>query len=276
MKLSILLILVSSTAALADPPALDYWVQDAQKQVTFAARPSVQVNLMTIAVDPSDYGQLNVSLSYDHNPEAQAEITALQAKFPGYQLARAMLDADGPLTLAIPSIGLDQPMAVSVSPNGPWFDFTTYLTQAQTVALKTALQSDPNAAAVTGNIQAAVPFPKIVEHVELGTDTCDRLVSGGTDLYSVMLEYSGVLQTIAGMTFQYATTSDALKRSVLDSCVDVSSASVSSFDALLAIPVAEKADKTRPYGETTQQVPSAVPLAVKYDLSVTLGGGPSS
>ncbi len=263
---------VLSQAARAAEGALmsAQWVRDDLKQVFVAPKPLLKIMLTAIHTEEDYWDRLTIETTY-RNPALAEEIDKLQAKYPKYQLSRAVLSSSDQYRLVIPALGVDQSVETMPGSEGPYMTYDVFLSRSKSAALRKALASDANAIQVFGNAIATVPTMKTVERFELGREYCDRLLKGDGTVYSVVKNFTEVSKSLAGLKIQFASTREALQRSLLDRCVDLSEVGVvDSFKKLLGLRVNQRSADVRIVGETRQDVESDQKIELLFDVQKTI------
>lgn len=244
------------------------WVIEEQKTVYFAPQPKLQVSVQQIAASDEYWDSLDVEMKYQASlTEKQAE--ALQRKYPGYQIRRVVLGSQGEFQLEIPSAKIHETLSLSQAVDGPYLSWRAFISRAASKTVRAAIQK-PGFLSLTGNIKASVPQVKVMERVELGLSVCEELTRKDGRIFDVFKSFAAISQKIDRSSTKYTTTREALKKSVLENCVEIDSVeNAQSFRELLSARVIPKKPASRPYGETKLETVADQAFGLKYQLELS-------
>jgi hypothetical protein len=262
------LILMALWALAQGAPSLaatlpDHWINEQEKSIYFAPRPELQTKLTRLEADDDYWDQLEVDLVYSGNA-MRAQIQALQAAYPGYKANRIVLSRETDHEITIPSLNLKVLVPTLPGQEGPYFQYTTFVSRSQSKKVETAYKA-PDFVQIQGSVRAYVPEIKTVERIEIGSEVCDELVGGESSVFSLMKAYQLVLNRVDALSMKYPGTRDSLKRSVLDSCIELIEGNrIDNFSSLMSLQVTKRSGGRRPFGETRRVVsePKSIPLTV--------------
>lgn len=275
VRMWMVLSLVQSAAALstviaAEVPVPRHWVNAAKKRVDYVPSATLKVVLAHNGGNDETWDSLSLDLGYG-GTAGRSQFEALQAKYPGYEIRRAVLSRRSNYVVSIPSLGIQETIETKAGIEGPYFQYSAFIPKSKSERVRLAVQNDEAAVQVSGELTAQLPVNRVIERKELGEAVCEELVRGGVKVGDVLLKLPHAFARAEGLGARYPSTVMALKRSILNQCLELeSNDSIRSFKELLEISVSRKGG-ARLVGETWGEVPeaTAVPLAYVSERQVT-------
>jgi len=257
-------ILLTSPCKAATTP-MQSWVNEDTKTVYFLPNPILKIRLNHLGADENYWDQLSIDFSYtETNPESNQAAKALEAEYPGYLFQRVLISGVEQPSISIPSLGMHESVEMKEAAEGPYYHQIYYIPKSKSDAVRAAY-TDASFIALTGKVKFSIPSKKTVESIDLDSETCDQLTSSGNDLASVVQQYAIFSKQLDRMGIQYKTTKEALAKSVLMNCLDLTAPiSIQSFRELLNLRIQTRRGSIKIHGETAKTVMNEVDAPFQY------------
>jgi hypothetical protein len=264
------LIFISSSFAVTNKQPFKVWVDQDKKVVHFLPNPVLKLTLAKLEVDEDYWAQLSINYSYaDKAGDYEENGAELKRKYPGYKFAKVLVNDVINEHLSIPVLGLDSDIKFMLSMDGPYYRETVFVPKNKMNMVEKAIK-DPKFIKITGNLKINVPVLKTLEKGVLPATTCDVLLTEDQTVYSLLGQFSQVVNKISEMNLKYESTKVTLKNQVLSQCLAVPSAvQIGSFAELMNLKLEKKVVSNDFIAETKGNVFSDVQVPINgEDLSI--------
>jgi hypothetical protein len=216
--------------------AASYWINEEQKVIHFAPRATLEVVNQEVKADLDQWYLLSVELKYDYS-SIQDQMNVLKRNFPGYRLQKVVMNKNGGIEVALPSLGIRETIDPSPGIEGPYFTLTRLLPKSAKKSLEKVLENLGTEVVVEGRYQANVPVEKLVEQVEISSQICEKFGKGEGSVLSAMRNYPIIVKAVEEAAKQVKSR-ELLLEQILSTCLELKrDAEISSFQELLQIPL---------------------------------------
>jgi hypothetical protein len=259
-------------AAEPEAAASSHWAKPDQQKVYYSATPKLEVRLAHLGADDDYWDQLDISVRYD-GASLEHQAAQLRDRYPGLRVHRAVAEASGEWVIRVPALGKVERIKAVQSQDGPYVNLTYFVPRERSAALRTALKNGRAAAvSIEGRLSVTIPDHRVVERVELGPEACSGFTREGRTLYHALRAFATMERELDGRPFKYESTREGLKRSILETCVELPAPrEARSFKELLSSEIETGGrEAARPFGETRMVSPAQEAAPFRYELSLQI------
>ncbi len=239
---------LSERKALAQLP--EHWVDHEKKTVYYSPDLDLKQQLIHVGIDENRWDILMVSLKYNIST-GQSQTNLLMNEYPNYLAAKVLSQKNEDFVVNIPLLGVQNKVQTLNGIEGPYLRAEYYVSKSLSASVKKSMEAG-TLVEIQGLLKVLVPETRILERIELPKTVCADLFKTSHTVIDVVSNTARIFSKIDRNGSRYESTRDALKKALIENCVDYpGTEKIESFADLLRAKVDLRSANSNIYGETT-------------------------